>query len=439
MESEQATVPKAPRLPAAAADVAETPADPEDADLEQRILQVLRDAGSPVRTAQLVIKCQVPKKKLNQVLHQMKKESRGGLTLVGPATWCLGDAGTDGTREVVLAEQERPRQDAVAIPRTPGPRTPGPELSERQTEIYGLLKAQGPHKALHIAQALGMKTAKEVNRDLYAMRNMHLLTLDQKSNAWGVYQPEDSRNQSTPVIYQQNPINMIYQKGLNNRISIENSENIQIGHGNVIMRHESSGESGSMAAFHLPPTVPADSSAQGPLAGSWGPQDICMEKSVLRRVQMGHGNEMRLHSFPAEGPAHSACGSPPGSVSATSPEASIDIQIPEPGPHAAEGVMAQKVRIRSCFLEDTTVGNSNRMSVSPGTAGPGGVSGPEEGRADPGEPGEDPDSLSGAARCSSQVLPDGGQAAPSDAEMLTSQLEALTLRSRGPRTTEDGH
>uniref|UniRef100_A0A480VBW0 Z-DNA-binding protein 1 n=1 Tax=Sus scrofa TaxID=9823 RepID=A0A480VBW0_PIG len=190
MESEQATVPKAPRLPAAAADVAETPADPEDAELERRILQVLRDAGSPVRTAQLVIKCQVPKKKLNQVLHRMKKESRGGLTLVGPATWCLGDAGTDGTREVVLAEQaERPRQEAVAIPRTPGPRTPGPELSERQTEIYRLLKAQGPHKALHIAQALGLKTAKEVNRDLYAMRNMHLLTLDQKSNAWGVYQP----------------------------------------------------------------------------------------------------------------------------------------------------------------------------------------------------------------------------------------------------------
>lgn len=58
-----------------------------------------------------------------------------------------------------------------------------------EMEIYGLLKAQGPHKALHIAQALGLKTAKEVNRDLYAMRNMHLLTLDQKSNAWGVYQP----------------------------------------------------------------------------------------------------------------------------------------------------------------------------------------------------------------------------------------------------------
>lgn len=50
-----------------------------------------------------------------------------------------------------------------------------------------------------------------------------------------------------------------------------------------------------------------------------------------------------------------------------------------------------------------------------------------------------PDSLSGAAGRSSQVPPDGGQAAPSDAEMLTSQLEALTLRSRGPRTTEDGH
>uniref|UniRef100_A0A8C3WFS9 Z-DNA binding protein 1 n=1 Tax=Catagonus wagneri TaxID=51154 RepID=A0A8C3WFS9_9CETA len=434
MHPEMATVPEAPGLPAAAAIVTETPADPGDADLEQKILQVLGDAGSPMTTSQLVRKCQAPKKKLNQVLYQMKKASKGGLTLLGPATWCLGDGGTGATGEVVPAERaERPRLDAVAIPRKPGPK-----LSEQQTEIYRLLEARGPHKALSIAQALGMKTAKEVNPDLYLMRNLHLLTLDEKSNAWGVYQPEDSRNQSTPVIYQQNPINMICQKGPNSCISIANSENIQIGHGNVIVRHEASGESGSTAPVSLPPTVPADASARGPPAGSWGPQDICMEQSVLRRVQMGHGNQMTLHSFPAEGPAPGAYGGPQGSVSGMSPEASIDIQITEPGPRP-EGAAAQRVRIRSCFLEDTTVGDSNRMTVSPGTAGPGGGSEPEAGGAQPEGPGEDADSPSGAAGLGSQVPPDGGQAAPRDTAMLASQLEALSLGSKGPRTAGDGH
>uniref|UniRef100_A0A8C3WKI5 Z-DNA binding protein 1 n=1 Tax=Catagonus wagneri TaxID=51154 RepID=A0A8C3WKI5_9CETA len=345
-----------------------------DLNLEQKILQVLGDAGSPMTTSQLVRKCQAPKKKLNQVLYQMKKASKGGLTLLGPATWCLGDGGTGATGEVV---------PALAVP----------SLC-LETEIYRLLEARGPHKALSIAQALGMKTAKEVNPDLYLMRNLHLLTLDEKSNAWGVYQPGRalacySRNQSTPVIYQQNPINMICQKGPNSCISIANSENIQIGHGNVIVRHEASGESGSTAPVSLPPTVPADASARGPPAGSWGPQDICMEQSVLRRVQMGHGNQMTLHSFPAEGPAPGAYGGPQGTQrTARCPEASIDIQITEPGPRP-EGAAAQRVRIRSCFLEDTTVGDSNRMTVSPGTAGPGGGSEPEAGGAQPEGPGED--------------------------------------------------
>ena len=59
---------------------------------------MLRDAGSPVKTAQLLKKCQVPKKKLNQVLHKMKEQSKG-VMLAGPATWCLGD------KEVVPTEQ----------------------------------------------------------------------------------------------------------------------------------------------------------------------------------------------------------------------------------------------------------------------------------------------------------------------------------------------
>ncbi|XP_057559229.1 Z-DNA-binding protein 1 [Hippopotamus amphibius kiboko] len=390
--------------------MAEAPADPGDKDLEQRILEVLRDAGSPVKTAQLVKKCQVPKLKLNQVLHRMKKESKG-IVSAGPATWCLGDS---GTKEVVPAElAERPQQDTVAVPRKPGP-----ELSEQQEKIYRFLEEHGPHKPLKIAQALGKKTAKEVNPDLYEMRNKHLLDLDPKSNSWAVYQPGGSRNQSIQVIYQQNPINMISQKGPNSHISIKNSEGIQIGHKNVI--NMTSGENGSTAPFYLPPTAPADSSTQDPLDESWGAQDIWMEKSVLRRVQMGHGNEMNIHGHPAKGPAQSTCGSPPG------PEASIEIQTPEPGLHSEE-VMVQRVHIRSCFLEDTTVGNSNKMTIDPGAGGPGGA-------ARPAEPGRDADPPSGAAPSGSEVPPGGRQAAPDDAEALISEeLAALTLDKQGPR------
>lgn len=60
------------------------------------------------------------------------------------------------------------------------------------------------------------------------------------------YFAEDSggRNQSTTVVYQQNPINMICQKGPNSPISTENSGGIQIGHGHVTVRQTAPRESG---------------------------------------------------------------------------------------------------------------------------------------------------------------------------------------------------
>lgn len=68
-------------------------------DLEQRILRALRAAGSPVKSVQLAKECQVPKKKLNQVLYRMQKESK--VSLAGLALWRLGEGGTG---EVVPAE-----------------------------------------------------------------------------------------------------------------------------------------------------------------------------------------------------------------------------------------------------------------------------------------------------------------------------------------------
>uniref|UniRef100_A0A8C0I2J5 Z-binding domain-containing protein n=1 Tax=Balaenoptera musculus TaxID=9771 RepID=A0A8C0I2J5_BALMU len=388
-------------------------------DLEQRILEVLRDSGSPVKTAQLVKKCQVPKKKLSQVLHKMKKESKGVL-LVGPATW------SDSASGVLLNHL------LSCLP---------------EEEIFRFLETHGPHRALIIAQALGMKTAKEVNPDLYAMRNKHLLDLDQKSNSWAIYQPgraegravkrkNNTQHPSTPVIYQQNPINMISQNGPSSHISIENSKGIQIGHGNVIVRKMASGENGSTAPLYLPPMAPTDPSTQGPLAGSWGPQDIRMEKSVLRHVQMGHGNEMSLHGSPAKGPAHSACGSPPVSVLGTGPEASIEIQIPEPGPHS-EGGMAQRVHIRSCFLEDTTVGNNNKMTINPGAAHPGGVARASEPGGSAGEPGTPLRSFIHAP--TQAPLPPSNAPSPGDTAKSTDRQILPAHRGQSPVGTRDSH
>uniref|UniRef100_A0A8C7BXT0 Z-DNA-binding protein 1 n=1 Tax=Neovison vison TaxID=452646 RepID=A0A8C7BXT0_NEOVI len=363
--------------------MAQAPGDPDETDLEQRILQVLRDAGSPVKSVQLAKECQVPKKNLNQVLYRMLKESK--VSLEGPATWGLGQG---GTREVEPAEPaqpsqaERPRKDVAAAPKEPGRQLT--KQRKQPEDIYRILENHGPCKALTISQKLGKKTAKEVNPDLYAMRRKHLLDLDEKSSTWAIYRP--GRNPAPAIIYQKNPINMICQNGPNNHISIGNSESIQIGHGNVIVRPTASGENGSMAPLHLPPVAPADPSSQTSPAAAWGPQDICLEKSVLRRVQMGHGNKMNLNSAPAKDPT--ACSPSIICAPTDGPEALFEIRMPKPGPSAEEEV-AQRVRIRSCFLEDTAIGNSNRMTVSSETAGPEGVVRPEDSKRDPGETGKD--------------------------------------------------
>lgn len=414
--------------------MAEAPADPSETDLEQSILRVLKDAGSPVEIAQLLKKCQVPKKRLNQVLYRMKKESL--VARVGLTTWCLCDGGTG---EVVPAEvaqpsqAERPQQGAVAISERPGL-----QLSEQQEKIYRFLGARGPCKALIIAKFLGLRTAKEVNPDLYALREKHLLDRDQNSNAWKIYQQEVSggSNRSTTIIYQQNPTNVISQNGPNNHISIQNSAAIQIGHRNTILSQTASGENGPTAPFNLSLPASTDPTTQDPLAESWGPQDIRVENSELRRVQLGHGNEISLHSTPTAGPDCSPSGRGPVSAT-TGSEALFEIRTPAPGSHTEGDVqsVAQRVHIRSCFLEDVVIGNRNRMRVITGAAGGGGA-GPEGSDGDPGEPADDTGPHTEAAQHRGN-FPDNESPADADISMLTSHLEAVTLESRGLEATED--
>ncbi|XP_078300045.1 Z-DNA-binding protein 1 isoform X3 [Panthera onca] len=404
-------------------------------DLEQRILRVLRDAGSPVKSVQLAKECQVPKKKLNQLLYRMEKESK--VSLAGLAMWRLGEGGTGEvvpTEPAQLSQAARPQQDAAAVPEEPDP-----QLSKQQKAIYRFLEGAGPCKALIIARTLGMKTTKEVNPDLYDMRNRHLLSLDEKSSLWSIYRPDcGGRSESPAIIYQQNPINMICQNGPNNYISIENSEDIQIGHGNVIVKPTASGENGSVAPLHLPPMAPADLPTQSSPAAAWAPQDIRLEKSVLRRVLLGHGNKMSLTSAPAEGPAAcSPSGIPPVSATTVGSGASFKIPGSKPGPDCkADGT--QRVHISSCFLEDTAIGNGNRMTVISGTAGPGGGAEPEDSRRGPEELDKDAGPLSEGAEPRREFPPDPASSLGTNVSKLISHLEAVTLESRDPHNAEDG-
>uniref|UniRef100_G3UJK8 Z-binding domain-containing protein n=1 Tax=Loxodonta africana TaxID=9785 RepID=G3UJK8_LOXAF len=299
-------------------------------DLEQKILQVLREAASPVKTVQLVRKCQVSKK-LNQVLYRMKAVST--VTLTGPATWCLPGDGTGAVIPSELAEAGPSREEA----------------------IYRLLAADGPRGALNIAQALGMKTAKDVNPDLYAMRSKHLLSLDQNSKTWAIYRPGRNGSQILNIgdeleplkmPCKQSTVNMIVQTGSSCHISINNSKGIQIGHTNIMQEPTASEERGSTAPPQPPPTAPGDPSMQEAPASAWGSRDIYMLH--CKQVQLGHHNKMSLHGTLDESPAYTPTRSPPGrsTVSVTpSAEASFKQQMPKPGPQS-EGNEPQKVHMK---------------------------------------------------------------------------------------------
>ncbi|XP_076969336.1 Z-DNA-binding protein 1 isoform X1 [Tamandua tetradactyla] len=378
-------------------------------DLERKILQVLRDAGSPVKTAQLVKECQVPKKELNHLLYQMEKESK--VALAAPATWHLGRTGSKVAVPAALAEPSGAlicQQPATAVPPTPGP-----QLSQQQEAIYRLLEASGPQSALNIAQTLGLKRAKDVNPDLYAMRNKHLLSLDQNSKSWTIYQPGASgiKHQSSTVIYQQNPVNMIHQNGPNGHIYIMHSEATQIGHGNV-MRQMVSGKAAG----------PSDASAQASPASTLGSQDIHVKKSVFRRVQLGHSNEMKVQKSSAEDPVIIPSGSPPVTVAA-GPVPFCEVHIPKPGPHP-EGDPAQRVHITSCFLEDTAIGSCNKMTVEARAARP------ATHQKQDMEENSAPDSEAAPSRSDSSG--DIHQAAPHNT--LTTQMKAVALGNRDPIT-----
>ncbi|XP_031228768.1 Z-DNA-binding protein 1 isoform X2 [Mastomys coucha] len=369
--------------------MAEAPADLSTGDnLEQKILQVLSDACGPVKIGQLLKKCQVPKKTLNQVLYRLKKEGR--VSSPEPAVWSLGgDVSGDG---------------APAIPEDS---TAQPCLDEER--ILRFLEANGPQRALHIAKALEKTTAKEVNPLLYSMKDKHLLSYDGKT--WKIYRSSQEsqeiarsgvRQESSAIIYQQNPINMICQ-GANSHISIANSKAIQIGHGNVMSMH--CGD-------------PEDASAQDTPPGAHGAQHIHMDKCMLRRVQLGHGNDMNLMGNPGEDPTYSFSGSPPVSTTTAEPETSFNMQSPEPGPHP-EGVTAQRVHIKSCLLEDATIGNSNKMTIRPRSKG-----------GDSEEPKED------LGASSEATPPRSCMHTPGDSMLPTSELRAMALGDSGPQTTE---
>lgn len=423
--------------------MAEATSDLSTSDnLERKILQALSDARGPVKTALLVKKCQVPKKAVNQVLYRLKEE--GKVSPEGPATWRLAGEGPEDAASEVSALQSSPASRSpghgadtagavLATDKTSSDLAPSPQheasaiLESTEERICRFLTEHGPQRALHIAQALGMRTAKEVNPVLYAMRNRHLLSYHDWM--WSIYESghREGPRRSVPIVYQQNWINMNCQQGPNSHIHISNSEAIQIGHNNNILCNQI----GPRLPFPLSVTKPEDPSTQGDAAKAWGPQDISVERSLLRRVQVGHCNEMSLSQDPAAGSTHSFSSSPPVSATADDPGGSFEVRMPEPGPHP-EGDVAQRVRIKSCLMEDTTIGNSNKMTLQPSSEGPDGVAESQHDRRDAGKRKEGPNASSEATQCRSTSPP------PRNITQLTPTMRAVTLGDSDPHTAEAG-
>ncbi|XP_006839373.1 PREDICTED: z-DNA-binding protein 1 [Chrysochloris asiatica] len=331
--------------------MAEATDDPgKKGELEQQILRVLQQAGCSLKTAQLVKTCQVPKKEINRVLYQLKEKSV--VTLEKPATWCLGGAGNGGVVPTVPANLELSHCTS----------------EEAGKAIYKLLETKGPQSALGIAHALGRKTAKDVNPDLYAMRNNHLLSLDKNTKLWAIYGPDSRRkSQSTENTYQQSIVNMTIQNGPNGYISISNSEGIQIGDNNTIQKH-SNKERGYKAPSCPSPMAPDDLFKQEAPTSAGSSQNIRVV--LCRQVQQGDYNEMCFQNTLDEGPN---CSLP---VSATAVEKS-HVQSIYPNQDLTK--RAQKVNVQ-VYPEGTT--NINKMTVP--SVGPEG-----DRRKDPGESEQD--------------------------------------------------
>lgn len=109
------------------------------------------------------------------------------------------------------------------------------------------------------------------------------------------------------------------------------------------------------------------------------------------------------------------------STTTADPETASNMQTPEPGPHP-EGGTTQIVHIKSCLLEDATVGNNNKMTIYLGSK-----AGVKE-SADSEEPKEDTGSEATPPRSCSHT--------PSVSTLLTSELTAMALGDGGPQTTE---
>lgn len=247
-----------PTLEPACAQLDQIEGNPK-AGLEEKLLQALRESGVPLKAPQLSKLCQVPKKEINRVLYRMKAERK--VVLEGQATWRLADAESGGS-----TEQAAPSLDLGSIPEHPGPWLPNSNvppgaISEVEENICKVLMARGPLRALTIAQALGMRTAKDVNPTLHRLLARQRLVKDPNSGTWRLNQSEDSggRSQPHPNVIQKTPSQLAIivqsESQSQNLIYIQNSKNICIGNNSHIEEQvsvENEFESPAMQPANMP-------------------------------------------------------------------------------------------------------------------------------------------------------------------------------------------
>ncbi|XP_074868191.1 Z-DNA-binding protein 1 [Carettochelys insculpta] len=347
-------------------------------NVEQCVWDHLQTTATPEKAREIARACSITKQEANKALYNLLKE--GKVELQNDShKWVVCTDKTD-----VESHQKSNKlkiDDAMLVPlhqpmTTVTPAKDDSKLTENQDKIYKFLSANGPQNALAIAKHMGKTTQKDVKADLYALQEKHLLSLEKTTKLWSVYrQGTDYKATSTvsnedlkPIIFQNNPINFIYQEGAQNTVSIADSRATQIGNYNSLNLADIKTDYTLTA-----PSLSTESENANMLHGKaeaqaadQSAQEIDIIESTFKNTVIGNDNQMKIimKDFPGRPEEHLDHGGIPeknlvGDILSVSSVPSLKINT-----HPREGsVPLQRVCIDKSTMENVMIGNNNQMSV----------------------------------------------------------------------------
>ncbi|MEE6506432.1 hypothetical protein FKM82_007663 [Ascaphus truei] len=229
-------------------------------------------------------------------------------------------------------------------------------LTQNQREICKCLLERGAHGTLDIAKALNKTSKKDVNPDLYKLKEMGILCLDNQSKCWSMRQNDSAghsvaslRSETANAIVNNffilgNSTNHIYNAGNCDNINVSESQNIQIGDHNCISTDNKENTDAYRRAAESPSCAfPVASECQPQPQHVAAVQDVSVSRSKLKNCILGHSNEMNVSE---------------------SGDSGFEENDLRQEPHGAERA-AQIVTIANSIAQNVLIGNFNIMNIDP--------------------------------------------------------------------------